>query len=236
MGERKVLNKYYPPDLENFKLPKLNPNRCKQYVVRLMIPFTMRCKTCGNHIYHGKKFNARKETVEGEKYLGMPIFRFYIRCPVCLSEISFKTDPENTDYAAEAGAYRTFQAEAIAVREIERKQQEKEEEEANNPMLALENRTKESRREMDILDVLEEIKDINAQQEGVSFEQLMEKHLEKEREESQEEEQIVDALAKAVFQAESKKIKRIEEDNVTQEYMIPSKKSRHEDSSSSYHH
>lgn len=49
---------------------------------------------------------------------------------------------------------------------------------------------------MDILDVLEEIKDINAQQEGVSFEQLMEKHLEKEREETQEEEQIVDALAK----------------------------------------
>ena len=35
-----------------------------------------------------------------------------------------------------------------------------------------------------------------------------------------------------MFQAESKKIKRIEEDNVTQEY-IPSKKSRHEDSSSS---
>uniref|UniRef100_A0A1X7V9C1 Uncharacterized protein n=1 Tax=Amphimedon queenslandica TaxID=400682 RepID=A0A1X7V9C1_AMPQE len=110
--------------------------------------------------------------------------------------LKITTDPENTDYAAEAGAYRTFQAEAIAVREIERKQQEKEEEEANNPMLALENRTKESRREMDILDVLEEIKDINAQQEGVSFEQLMEKHLEKEREESQEEEQIVDALAK----------------------------------------
>uniref|UniRef100_A0A1X7TCT2 Uncharacterized protein n=1 Tax=Amphimedon queenslandica TaxID=400682 RepID=A0A1X7TCT2_AMPQE len=80
--------------------------------------------------------------------------------------LSLTTDPENTDYAAEAGAYRTFQAEAIAVREIERKQQEKEEEEANNPMLALENRTKESRREMDILDVLEEIKDINAQQEG----------------------------------------------------------------------
>ena len=127
--------------------------------------------TCGNHIYHGKKFNARKETVEGEKYLGMPVFRFYIRCPMCLSEISFKvkflitvctctctyikylfrfiifspflslsprllqTDPENTDYAAEAGAYRTFQAENIAIKEIERKQQEKEEEEANNPML-----------------------------------------------------------------------------------------------------
>ena len=116
-----------------------------------MIPFTMRCLTCGNHVYKGKKFNARKETVEGEKYLGMPIFRFYIRCPVCLSEIAFKvsislvmtaiiyslsqTDPENTDYAAEAGAYRTFQAENIARKEEERKQQEKEEDEANNPML-----------------------------------------------------------------------------------------------------
>ena len=55
-----------------------------------MIPFTMRCLTCGNHMYKGKKFNARKEIVEGEKYLGMPIFQFYIRCPVCLSEIAFK--------------------------------------------------------------------------------------------------------------------------------------------------
>lgn len=47
----------------------------------------------------------------------------------------FQTDPENTDYAAETGAYRTFQAETIAQREAERKKQEKEEEEANNPML-----------------------------------------------------------------------------------------------------
>ena len=36
---------------------------------------------------------------------------------------------------------------------------------------------------------------------------------------------------RAVFQAESKKIKRIEEDNVTEEY-IPSKKSHHDHSSS----
>lgn len=60
----------------------------------------------------------------------------------------------------------------------------------------MENRTKESRREMDILDILEEIKDVNAQQEGVSFEQLMGKHLDRENEESNKEEQVVDALAK----------------------------------------
>lgn len=94
--------------------------------------------------------------------MGIQIYRFYIRCPRCVSEISFKTDPKNEDYAVEAGAYRTFQASHLAELEEERLQQEKEEEEVNNPMLALENRTKESRREMDVIDALEEIRDWNA--------------------------------------------------------------------------
>lgn len=49
-----------------------------------------RCKTCGEYIYKGKKFNARKETVQNEAYLGLPIFRFYIKCTRCLAEITFK--------------------------------------------------------------------------------------------------------------------------------------------------
>lgn len=51
-----------------------------------------RCKTCGEYIYKGKKFNARKETVQNEAYLGLPIFRFYIKCTRCLAEITFKVD------------------------------------------------------------------------------------------------------------------------------------------------
>ena len=51
---------------------------------------------------------------------------------------------------------------------------------------------------MDILDVLEEIRDVNAQNEGVSFEQLIDKHLEREKNEIEDEEQIDDALAKYV--------------------------------------
>ena len=51
---------------------------------------------------------------------------------------------------------------------------------------------------MDIIDVLEEIRDVNSQHEGVTFDQLMEKHLERERKEEEEEEQIDDALAKLV--------------------------------------
>ena len=83
---------------------------------------------------------------------------------------------------------RTFQAERLAELEAERLKREQEEEEANNPMKvslylsilcragelyldiminshvtqALEHRTKESRHEMDVLDALEELKDLNA--------------------------------------------------------------------------
>ncbi len=186
MGERKVLNKYYPPDFDPSKLPKLEIPKDRQYVVRLMAPFTMRCLTCGNYVYKGKKFNSRKETAIGEKYLGIQIYRFYIKCPQCLSEISFKTDPENTDYVIDNGAYRTFQAERLAEMEEERVLQEKEEEEANNPMLALENRTKESKQEIDVLDALEEIRDYNAKNAQVKFEDLLEKHFESEIKEKDE--------------------------------------------------
>lgn len=44
-----------------------------------MAPFNMRCVTCGEYIYKGKKFNARKEDVENEDYLGIRIYRFYIK-------------------------------------------------------------------------------------------------------------------------------------------------------------
>lgn len=212
MGERKVLNKYYPPDFDPAKLPKLKVPKDRQYVVRLMAPFTMRCLTCGNYIWKGKKFNARKENAIGEAYLGIQIYRFYIRCPQCLSEITFKTDPENTDYAVENGAYRTFQAERLAELEEERVQQEKEEDEANNPMLALENRTKESRREMDVLDALEDIRDWNARNAQVKFEELMERHLEAERKAQEEQERADEVLVRKVFGQERSTIRRLDDD------------------------
>ena len=215
MGERKVLNKYYPPDFDPAKLPKLELTKDRQYVVRLMAPFTMRCLTCGNYVYKGKKFNSRKETSVGEKYLGIQIYRFYIRCPQCLSEISFKTDPKNTDYVIDNGAYRTFQAERIAEMEEERVVQEREEDEANNPMLALENRTKESRMEMDVLDALEEIRDFNDRNAQVKFEDLMEKHLDVECKLAEEIEKQDKELASKVFEKHTIKRLRDEEENAT---------------------
>jgi hypothetical protein len=167
MSERKVLNKYFPPDFDPSLIPRRKQPKNAQQVVRLMAPFSMRCNTCGEYIYKGKKFNARKETVDGEDYYGIKIFRFYIKCTLCSAEITFKTDPKNTDYTAEHGASRNFEPwrEEQAVEEEDRLA--KLEEEENNPMKALENRTTDSKREMDILDALQDIRARNARNERV---------------------------------------------------------------------
>ncbi|KAJ8090515.1 Pre-mRNA-splicing factor cwf16 [Marasmius tenuissimus] len=189
MSERKVLNKYFPPDFDPDLIPRRKVPRNTQQVVRLMAPFSMRCNTCGEYIYKGKKFNARKETVEGEDYYGIKIFRFYIKCTLCSAEITFKTDPKNTDYAAEHGASRNFEPwrDEAAVEEEDRLA--KLEEEENNPMKALENRTVDSKREMDILDALQDIRAKNARLErtgqGVDVSAVLGK---REREEEEDEE------------------------------------------------
>lgn len=73
------LQKYYPPDFDPSKIPRMKLAKNRQYTVRLMAPFNMRCVTCGEYIYKGKKFNARKEDVENQDYLGIRIYRFYIK-------------------------------------------------------------------------------------------------------------------------------------------------------------
>jgi hypothetical protein len=88
MSERKVLTKYYPPDFDPSKIVRSRaPKQAgpKVQTVRLMAPFPMKCTACGEYIYKGRKFNARKETTE-EKYYSIPIYRFYIRCTRCSGE------------------------------------------------------------------------------------------------------------------------------------------------------
>uniref|UniRef100_A0A8C5TT48 Splicing factor YJU2 n=23 Tax=Passeriformes TaxID=9126 RepID=A0A8C5TT48_9PASS len=207
MSERKVLNKYYPPDFDPAKIPKLKLPKDRQYVVRLMAPFNMRCKTCGEYIYKGKKFNARKETVQNEVYLGLPIFRFYIKCTRCLAEITFKTDPENTDYTMEHGATRNFQAEKLLEEEEKRMQKEREEEELNNPMKVLENRTKDSKLEMEVLENLQELKELNQRQANVDFEAMLKQYKELEEEQRRKEQEEDEQEMKAMLeQAQNRRL------------------------------
>jgi Saf4/Yju2 protein len=169
MSERKVLTKYYPPDFDPSKITRTKgPKNDKLPTVRLMTPFSMRCTRCGTFIPKAKKFNARKEVPEGDKYLGIQRFRFYFRCPGCSGEISFKTDPKNMDYEAEIGAQRNFEPWRIGrIEETdeERLQRLEAEEQDIDPMKDLETKMHDAQRDMAVADALDEIRAQNARNE-----------------------------------------------------------------------
>jgi hypothetical protein len=188
MSERKVLNKYYPPDFDASLIPRARKPKNDQYKVRMMIPFSVRCLACGEYIGCGKKFNSRKETVLGEEYLGIKIFRFYFRCTRCSSEITIKTDPMNSDYACENGATRNYESviQDNEKREVLRKKKKEEEDADSMKQLGmrrfltgwrlanfLESRTMDNKKELDILDGLDEIRTQNAQNSRITPQQLL---------------------------------------------------------------
>lgn len=214
MSERKVLNKYYPADFDPNNIPKMRRGKSSTFNIRLMAPCNMRCNTCGVYIYKGKKFNSRKEDVEGETFLGLRIFRFYIKCPSCVSEIAFKTDLKNTDYVLEAGATRLFEAEKLAKEMAERERQEKEEEELNNPMKVLENRTIASKNEIETIDALEELRDINSKKAQLDHNQVIEMHLEYEKQLQKLQEEEEEKEIRAIFgEKEGQSVKRLVDDS-----------------------
>ncbi|KAM7291211.1 splicing factor YJU2 [Ixodes scapularis] len=214
MSERKVLNKYYPPDFDPLKIPRLRLPKDRQYTVRLMAPCNMRCKTCGEYIYKGKKFNARKETVQNEDYLGIKVFRFYIKCPRCLAEVTFKTDPQNSDYIVEHGATRNFQALKLAEEAAEREAREEEEDEKNNPMKLLEKRTQASKQEMDLIEALEDLKDLNKRQANVNFDAMLGRYAaEREAMLKRQEEEDENLIASVFGKSAEGAVKRIVEDS-----------------------
>ncbi|KAI1429516.1 DUF572-domain-containing protein [Xylaria sp. FL1777] len=167
MSERKVLTKYYPPDFDPSAIQRVRKPKAsgpKVQTVRLMAPFSMKCLRCGEYIYRGRKFNARKETPLDEKYLGIQIFRFYIKCTRCSGEICFKTDPRNNDYACERGAKRSTEPWRVGREETdeERLDRLEKEEEERDAMVELEAKTVDAKREMAVADALDEIRTRNA--------------------------------------------------------------------------
>ncbi|KAK2936271.1 hypothetical protein FoTM2_004215 [Fusarium oxysporum f. sp. vasinfectum] len=175
MSERKVLQKYYPPDFDPSALqrrrgPKNAGPRIQQ--VRIMCPFTMRCTRCGAFSNRGLKKNARKETPPDEKYLGIQIVKLSFRCSSCSSEIIIKTDPKNQDYVVVSGAVRNNEpwrnraAEEESVEQrldrLEREEAEAAGEEELDKMEELEAKNQDAQREMAAADALDEIRHRNA--------------------------------------------------------------------------
>ncbi|RVW88684.1 Coiled-coil domain-containing protein 94-like [Vitis vinifera] len=214
MGERKVLNKYYPPDFDPSKLPRIRRPKNQQIKVRMMLPMSIRCNTCGNYIYKGTKFNSRKEDVIGETYLGIQIFRFYFKCTRCSAELTMKTDPQNSDYVVESGATRNFEPWRAEDEEAESQKQKRDAEEMGDVMKSLENRTLDSKREMDILAALDEMKSMRSRHATVTVDEMLEalQNTAEQKEKKLEEED--EALIKSiVFHGSENFVRRIHDED-----------------------
>lgn len=223
MSERKVLQKYYPPDWDPSKIERRRgPKQTgpKVQTVRLMAPFSMKCTSCGEYIYKGRKFNARKETTD-EKYYAITIYRFYIRCTRCSAEITFKTDPKNMDYECERGARRNFEPwrEAKLAEETEEERLDRLEREENerDVMKELEQKTLDAKTEMAIADALDDVRTRNAQRERADLDGAISSvAVVGEDEEAERAEREIEEQAKLAFQSGTgEKIKRLNEEEGT---------------------
>lgn len=61
----------------------------------------------------------------------------------------------------------------LAEEQAIREEEEAREEEQSNPMKLLENRTKQSKNEIELLESLEELKDLNRRQEAVDYDTML---------------------------------------------------------------
>ncbi|XP_074990338.1 putative splicing factor YJU2B isoform X1 [Calonectris borealis] len=117
MGERKGTNKYYPPDFDPAKHGSLNKyhhshplrERARKLaqgilVIRFEMPYNVWCDGCQNHIGMGVRYNAEKKKVG--TYYTTPIYRFRMKCHLCVNYIEMQTDPAGCDYVIVSGARR----------------------------------------------------------------------------------------------------------------------------------
>ena len=173
MSERKVQNKYVDPYFNQDYLVKVKKPKERQDNVRMMLPFSFKCDTCGNYFRTGTKINMRKETVENQDYLGIPIYRFYLKCLLCYTEMSMTTDPKNHDYRLEHGGTRMYESwkDARAAEEMLKKIRENEEEGDNIKLL--EYKTYDSRKEMNESEALTEIRGMSLRNAKTELEDMI---------------------------------------------------------------
>lgn len=173
----------------------------------------------------GRKFNARKETPVEEKYLGIQIHFFSIRCTRCSAEIRFRTDPKNNDYAMVSGGVRNMEpwrnraAEEESVEErlsrLEREEAEAAGEEEKDAMADLEAKNADAQREMAAADALDEIRQRNArinrsEKEGIDYADSIIRTEDEERERQERED---DEAAKRAFAAARAQLDTVTEDD-----------------------
>ncbi|XP_027873013.1 putative splicing factor YJU2B [Xiphophorus couchianus] len=174
MGERKGTNKYYPPDFNPAKHGSLNGyhkthalrERARKLsqgilIIRFEMPYNIWCDGCKNHIGMGVRYNAEKKKVGN--YYTTPIYRFRMKCHLCINYIEMQTDPATCDYLIVSGARRKEErwdmAENEQILTTEREEKEKLETDA---MYKLDHGGKDKEKLTKALPSLSEIQDYQA--------------------------------------------------------------------------
>ncbi|KAL3066300.1 coiled-coil domain-containing protein 130 homolog [Trematomus bernacchii] len=174
MGERKGQNHYYPPDFNPVKHGSLNGyhkthalrERARKLsqgilIIRFEMPYNIWCDGCKNHIGMGVRYNAEKKKVGN--YYTTPIYRFKMKCHLCVNYIEMQTDPATCDYVIVTGGSRKEERWDMAENEqiitTEHKEKEKLETDA---MFKLDHGGKDKEKMKKALPSLSEIQDYQA--------------------------------------------------------------------------
>uniref|UniRef100_A0A3Q3AIM3 Probable splicing factor YJU2B n=1 Tax=Kryptolebias marmoratus TaxID=37003 RepID=A0A3Q3AIM3_KRYMA len=170
----KGTNKYYPPDFDPAKHGSLNGyhkthalrERARKLsqgilIIRFEMPYNIWCDGCKNHIGMGVRYNAEKKKVGN--YYSTPIYRFRMKCHLCVNYIEMQTDPATCDYVIVSGARRKEErwdmAENEQILTTERTEKEKLETDA---MYKLDHGGKDKEKLAKALPSLSEIQDYQA--------------------------------------------------------------------------
>ncbi|MBA0647412.1 hypothetical protein Goklo_015295, partial [Gossypium klotzschianum] len=98
---------------------------------------------------------------------------FYFKCTNCFAEMTTKTDPQNKNYVVESGATRNFEPWRAEAEEVERERNRRKSQGMGDAMKSLENRTLDSKREIDILAALDEMKSRKSRHATVSVDSML---------------------------------------------------------------
>ena len=198
MGERKVQAKYYPPEFDPSKVPRLPKKKQTDSAVRFMLPMSVRCETCGNFMGTGTKFNARKSDTD-ENYLGVRIFRFSMKCKSCPTTFTIKTDPKNSDYVCESGVKRNYEPWRDKDAKAEEMKEERDRQDQDT-IQALENKTADAKKQMEDLDELQEIKLANVRRATQTIDDILQDEYIAKRQKQEREEKRLMIEAKQAFE------------------------------------
>eukprot|EP00483_Globobulimina_turgida_P011774 UN11796 len=174
MAERKVFNKYIPPDFDPRLLPKGERPAFNQIKVRSMLPMTICCTSCGEYMGRGTKFNARQEEAIGMEWMGLKRWRLYLKCSSCSQEMTFLTDPENDHYVTEHGCTRNLEPWRVK-EEVNKILSEKQKHIESDSMKALENKSSIIKNQLDLMDTINDLQDINKKNAFVNHDNVIHK-------------------------------------------------------------